>query len=147
MKISKWPIDVEELNKGDVIPSSRIEEITGERCGSDAYQFGKMRLAAFIEVEREQCGNPVVVKHEQDGLRILTDDEAVDYTEKRFKEALRAAGRAHYRQSAYIDSETLSGGAREKHERNIIVNSRILQAMRQARVGGERRRQMLKESC
>lgn len=143
MKLNKWPLDVEELNKGDVLPVERIEEITGEVRGTNGFQFAKMRIASFIEMEREHQGIPVVIKHEGETLRVLTDEEAAIYTETRFHDALRSAGRSHYRQSAYIDTEQLTNGTREKHEWHILVNSRILQAVRKARLEGTQKHKLL----
>lgn len=132
--LEKWPIDIGNLSKGDSISPEEIEKIAGSPQGTSGFAFAKLRLKNMIEAERFQSGAPLVVKHEANGLRVLTDQEAAEYTDKKVHDSLRQAAQNYFRQTAMVDAECLTAQERSKHERATLVNSRLLQALQVERV-------------
>lgn len=128
----KYPFDFDALDKGDVIPAERIEEITGHKRQEAAYGIALMALQSQVQSELLLRGRPVVVRCDKGALRILTDPEAADHTAKLFAQRKRQLVRAHGYgmrvQVANLDEQT-----RLSHERNIVVQGAQLAAMHDAR--------------
>lgn len=128
----KYPFDYDALNKGDVIPAERIEEITGYKRHETAYGVALMGLQSQIRNELEQRGRPVNVQCEKGSLRILTDPESVEYTANLFSQRKRQLMRAH-RYGLSVQVSNLDEQQRLSHERNIVVQGAQLAAMHDAR--------------
>ena len=128
----KYPFDFDALDKGDVIPAERIEEITGHKRQEAAYAIKLMALQSQVQTELIQRGRDVVVRCDKGALRILTDPEAVDYTAKLFQQRKRQLVRAHG-YGMRVSVGNLDDEQRLSHERNIVVQGAQLAAMHDAR--------------
>ena len=129
---SKHPFDFDLLNKGDVIPAEQVESLTGLKREESQFNIELMGLQQRIQDELLIRGKPVVVRCDKGSLRILTDEEAVDYTQKLFEQRRRQLGRAHG-YAMRIEVSNLGDDMRISHERNIVVQGAQLAAMRDAK--------------
>jgi hypothetical protein len=121
---ARTPIDTDRLAKGDTVSVSEIERITSTVRGTDGYALAAMALCQFIQKAK---GNAVTVRVDGGSIRLLTDEEAVDYNERQFASSIGRAGRAHYRQMG-VDTSNLASESRAAHERSVLVNGKVLMA-------------------
>lgn len=126
---TEYPLATDALAKGSYVPAEDIEAAFGVQRHLARYQLVLMRAAEYIEGRFADRGEVVFVVQEKGGLRVLTDEEAPAYAEKRFREGMRAAGRAHARQLA-ADRSRMSDAVRVQHDRALEVHGRMLAAMR-----------------
>ena len=117
MGVRVVPIDVQKLDKGSFVSPDYIESTTGLKRGTKEYQLRLLSIRAYIE---------------DDGLRLLTDPEAVEYTaamhEQRVRQLIKTS--VHTRE---IDVMKLDEGQRKQHERSMIKQGMTVQAIRKVR--------------
>lgn len=126
---SRYPFDFDALKKGDSFTPEFLEDITGEKRQTSRYAFKVLALQQQIADELEARGRPVVVATVKECLRILTDEEAGPYLEKRFNQA-QAALRRSFRRELLVDTSKLTPEQREKLQRNQQVHGAIVAAQR-----------------
>lgn len=80
-----YPMDFLALAKGDYIDPEKCQKITRKQAGTCPYQLALLGLAKRIEKEMAALGEPVTVKQEGAGLRILTDLESSEYNMKQMR--------------------------------------------------------------
>ena len=115
MKTEIHPIDVRTLNKGDMISSDTLEDITGHEAGSEKFAFGVLSLRKFIEDGLRKIGKPATLKLSKNALFILTDTEAVYHNSNRQDIAIRHIRKSH-RQLTEVDRSKLTDVSRLEHD-------------------------------
>lgn len=120
-------IDVWKLAKGDYVSPEFLEGLTGFLRYTQDYSLAVMGIRDDLERRLKAIGNPVTIKQEDKGLRLLTDSEAAEYNAQRGDTLLRQMGRAHERNLA-VDSNNLSTEEDRQHLRNLQVQGTILSA-------------------
>jgi hypothetical protein len=125
--VTRHPIDYDLLNKGDVIPVNRVEEIVGVKRAAKEYAFRLLRLKGRIEHELAERGKVWTLSTDHGDLRILTDSEASTYNEVESAHARRKERRCFARQAA-VDVSKLSEDERPAHERRVYVQGKYIQA-------------------
>lgn len=123
----KHPIDVNALSKGELLNHDTLEKATGKKRDTQEYAFAVMGLQHNIN-----SNTLMTAKITPDGLRILTDSEASEYNHGQFRQALGRTVRRHGK-SLQVDASQLSPEEQKKHERQLINQSRIVQAISTAR--------------
>jgi hypothetical protein len=129
----RYGIDLNHIEKGQVITTGQLEAITGHTPNSDEYRFAVMDIATWINrvtvVTAKACGDG--------SIRILTDVEAVDHNHEEHRNALRRAVR-RYRKSQQVDVANLTRVERDKYDRCLLMQSRhatgIMQTEKQLRI-------------
>lgn len=129
---SRWPIDYDSLNKGDIIPVERCEEITGKRQGDSRYDLALLDLKDRIQGELHDRDKFWTLRTEKGAIKVLTDAEAYTYNHAEQVRARSAQVRRFALQSA-VDVDKLSPDQRKEHERNVEVDGKYLQAMQGVR--------------
>jgi hypothetical protein len=134
MEAKIYPLDYDTLNKGDLITREQVEDITGARFGTPAYEFKRMGLKADIERALWRRGKVWTVTAEgcNGGLTILADADAVEYNMRDFERARSRQVVAHYRAMG-VDVTQLTDEQRARHERNITLQASEIQAAKTAR--------------
>jgi hypothetical protein len=127
---SIYPIDVETLQKGQMITPQQVEHITGEIRGTNAYALKAMALAKDIERDRAMMGLPVVARARKLGIYIFPDAEASDYLHSEQKRARAKMGRDLRQQKTAVDRSALNEEQAKWHDHSILCNSRVYQVMR-----------------
>jgi len=123
-----YPIDVQALSKGDVIPVERIENITGETRGTPAFALATLGLRVRIENELRDIGTPMCLRGFQgESLKVLTDEEASAYKDLRAKSHLRGLARS-VRDLQEVDRSRINKAGQDEHDRRLFVHGRTLQA-------------------
>lgn len=107
-RLSKYPIDIESINKGDYIPKEIVEQITNEKVGTKEFEFARLQLGQNIEkLFKFNRDMVVVLKYRKDGIQILTDIEAMHELEERNENSVRQIRKQAY-QIANVDSSKFS---------------------------------------
>lgn len=124
MNVSKYPLDFDSLNKGDVVENGVIENFSGARNGTSKFGIAKMVLAKKIEDHLERRGMIVTVKSIRQGLHILTDIEASEYNADSTKQAIRRMGRCLARISGVDRSEfSIDQNLRHDHRVSTVASA------------------------
>ena len=132
VKTRRYPFDYDAINKGDFLTVQALEEITGFMSGTDSYRFKLLALREDIMRAKEAMGDPVVVKGDQHGLRVLTDSEAVPYLWQQSEQSLQRRWRV-LRQMGYVEVTNLTNDEARAHERSATLLTLSLMADRKAR--------------
>lgn len=130
----RYPINIDELRKGQVITTDELTRIIGRRPEQDQHkwQWSLLALQGFIHDK-----TTLTVKIVPEGMRVLTDSEAAIYNHRRGAQALRAFMR-RYERNGMVDETALSEEERKIHASNLLNQSRyasaILQTTRSIRI-------------
>ena len=124
--LSKYPLDLNQLTKGQLIDIPTLEAITSHRHGTTAFQFAVLAL-----MDRINHRTTMTAKTTPEGLRILTDSEASEYNNRRFGINMGAMIRRHGK-SLQVDACVLSSDEQRQHERRVLGQSRYVSAIASA---------------
>lgn len=128
----RFPVDYDSLAKGDYIAHERIEEITGEVVGSEAYSLACLTLAQAISRELWLRGKQWTVIGRDHGIAVLTDVEASEYNGRRFEQGCAVMARSNVRMAA-VDAGAFTEGQRRKHDQALVFQGASLAALQAAR--------------
>ena len=131
-ELKQWPMDFDALQKGDVISVADVEQMTGKRRGTDEYRFALMNLKDMICGYLESKERMWTVSTEGDRINILTDTEAVKYTESWYESGRKRMRRMHSLAMG-VDTAQLTTTLRDAHYRNIQVHGFEISAMKKSR--------------
>ena len=128
--LSRYPLNFDALKRGDSLSASECEKILAIGQSDDRYWKKLLRLKTEIEEHFEERGDLSIVATTRDnGIQILTEEEASPYLQKRDKEGRGIMKRA-IAKGALIDRSKLLDATREQHDRWLIVATHRLQMMR-----------------
>ena len=130
-KANPWPFDIDKINKGTFIPAHELEEITGHKCGTQEYSFAILELRDRLHKELKMANKPATVRQMEGGLKVLLDEEAVDYNRSSFRHGARKMRAAHDR-TRDIDQEKLSAEQKAIHSRELQLQGHTLFSIRKA---------------
>lgn len=91
---TRYPIDPDTVAKGDEISVETLTQLSGAERGSQKYQLFAMSLGDWIERQKAERGDHVVVTMRKGALRVLLDHEVPAYTARRWRESLGIQRRA-----------------------------------------------------
>lgn len=91
---TRYPIDPDAVTKGDEISVETLTKLSGAEGGSQRYQLFALALGNWIERQKAERGEHVVVVMRKGALRILLDREIPAYTAQRWRESLGIQRRA-----------------------------------------------------
>ncbi|MFY9345544.1 MAG: hypothetical protein WAT39_23845 [Planctomycetota bacterium] len=127
-----FPLDFDALNRGDIIPAERIEEIYAVSRTHTNFRFAAMNLAESIEAHfRTVKADELIVKHDGDSLRLLTHPEQSIEAQRRAASMVRGFGRALMKAAA-VDQGMLDSHDRDRHARFVAVTAFRYQQLRKA---------------
>jgi hypothetical protein len=133
MEATRYPMDFEALQKGDVISSATIERITTVNPRDyRAWQIAVLNLQSIVTRELRKLDRDWVVCQKGNDLRILTDLEAKAYNARAQRAAIRKFAVSH-RKNMAVDTSDFTAEERAEHHRQLAIGSRQLVAVRQAR--------------
>lgn len=131
-QVHYYPLDFDALNKGDVVTADRLEQITSEKRGTKDYQFKVMALAQRVETELAERGLSVIAVVRREQIRILTDEEASEHTERLGEHAVKKLHRG-FRKSAAVDTSGFTEEQQADHQRRLLRLGRYVAAIKAAR--------------
>ena len=132
--LTKAVIDYDAINKGDVIPAEALEELFGCDRESKEFAFQQMSLAGELSRELNARGKGVTVCSSGSQIRILSDNEALEYNSKAFRSGLSKMRKSHDR-LMLIDRGNLSVEEQKTHEREVLIQGKTIQAAMSAYKG------------
>lgn len=120
----QYPLDFDALDKGQLLGLEYLEQVTGVSPRNDKeFKLRCLGIKSLIEARR---GFTCQVTY--DGIRILTDEDAAAYNPKRFNGHIRGL-KNRLDLNLEVDRSRLSIETKDRHERNLINQSRIYQAV------------------
>ncbi len=122
-----------DLQKGSIISHNHLESHLGVDRTSRRYGLACLGVADFIKKKLAERGLHVVTRiQEAIGLSILTDEEALVYTQYEFERASRRR-LAQYNKLKKIDRKNLSAASQTNMDTALTVLGRRIQADRSAK--------------
>lgn len=132
MSVKYFPVDFDALNKGDFLDNEQLESILGVLQSHRLFKVKALALAARIEKEMRRRGKPATVTVERDGVLVNPDGKASKHNDRQFRLGARKLSRSHRRQME-VDIRQLEPDEAKRHERSLLVNGAVLQAVRSTR--------------
>ena len=132
--VTRFPLDAEALEKGDVITVSALERILKCKEDTKEYAFGLMSLREWIMREKERLGNPVTVSIHGGSLIVHEDESASDYNDKCVESGLNQCKRG-FKRLMQVDADNLTPEALAKHDKRLRRHSLMLQGAKMGRRG------------
>jgi hypothetical protein len=127
---TRWPLDFAALRRGDVLSADAMEAATGRTRDSEDYWRHLLRIKQMVVDYFEEAGDAgVIVTTRDDGLQILTDEEAAIYVQDRARKARKDFAWSVLKGSL-VDRNKLTNETRASLDRWLIVNSFRLQQLR-----------------
>tara|TARA_R100000664_G_C2687302_1_gene92834 strand:+ start:144 stop:638 length:495 start_codon:yes stop_codon:yes gene_type:complete len=110
-------IDWRILKKGDVIPHDHIIDYWNIHYRNKEWddRYSMVTVKGNIEKLREGINQPIILKEVKGNLKVLTDNEAVDYSANQANAGIRKHRRHTRRLFTHIDAENLD----EAKKRNL----------------------------
>lgn len=124
------PIDIDNLNKGDVISLQEIQKVIGIDPDDDqrAFDLARLALMAKIDTDLQRIGKQFTVAQVKGEIKVLTDEEASVYNSKRLGNAIRTMQKAHIKISS-VETGDFDDELKGKHERRVYVSSKFMQSV------------------
>ena len=131
-----------DLQKGETIPSNKVEEMFDilfnkvdvmSPESEQAINFKLVRVKEWLQEARALLNKPIVIRQIKGNLYVLTDDEAVDYLNKRAFAGLNQHRKNTKRMFTRIDTANLSGYQKTQLETNQARHAFISSAADGAR--------------
>ncbi len=134
METNRYPIDFEALEKGDIIPLEKLEQITQAKKGTETFAFGALQLAASIMKAKDDMNEPVTVKYNKGTLVVLEDLEASYYNDNVVTRGIRKIARG-FKRMLSVDTKEFDTDQKDLHYRKLETNGKYLQAIKLIRKG------------
>ena len=131
-----------DLQKGETIPSSKVEEMFDilfnkvdvmSPESDQAINFKLVRVKDWLQEARALLNKPIVIRQVKGNLYVLTDDEAVEYLNKRAFAGLNQHRTNTMRMFTRIDTAKLSNYQKTQLETNQARHAFISSASDGAR--------------
>jgi len=130
-ELNDYGINLHKLEKGDVITTGQIELITNsDRNKTKDFGLKVLAVKVLIDLLSSNIGNEFTFKIHRNTIRVLTDSEANDCNDKRFKLGLRQANRSHYKLSC-VDQNNLTENENKTYTRRLYVTDKITEMLKE----------------
>ena len=128
-----FDIDLETIEPGSVLEMHACEKLFGysREDNPTKYQFDLMRLADYIHRELIKHDRVLTVICDGSDVRVLTHQQASDYNQQHFQNAIKKMRKCHRRLIA-VNTAELDAARVIHHDKSIVRQSRILQMIRSA---------------
>ena len=133
-----FDIDVSSIEPGSVLEMSDCEKLFGyaREQNPTKYQFDLMRLADWIYKQLTKDDKTMTVICDGSDIRILTHQQASDYNQQHFHNAIKKMRKCHRRLIA-VDITELDAAKVTLHDKSIVRQSRILQTIKSISRGAD----------
>jgi hypothetical protein len=126
-----------QLQKGDVIPAEKVDEMWMVLYGTTRKKddrFVLQSIKEWLEAARASIGDQLVFKQEQGNLVVLTDEQAVNYLNGQALAGLRKHRSNTRRMFTAIDEDQL-----DKHSKDQLAVNQARHALIASAADGARR--------
>jgi hypothetical protein len=126
-----FDINLETIELGSVLEMETCEKLFGYLRKDDPvkYQFDLMRLADYIYRESVRRGRVFTIICDKSDIRVLTHQQASDYNQQHYQNAIKKMRKCHRRLVA-VNTAELDAEKVQNHDKSIIRQSRILQMIK-----------------
>ena len=124
----RFPVDYDQVEKGDRIERKRLAEIVRERPGTCAFQYKVARFMDELQTRLRERGKEYTLRYCRGDVLILTDADASQRNRHRFRKHCRGIVKAHRRLCA-VDASGFVGDDLKLHDRAVAIQGRTLAAM------------------
>jgi hypothetical protein len=133
-----FEIELTGIEPGSVLAMSECERLFGytRETNPVKYQFDLMRLADYVGKELAKIGLVYTVVCDGSDVRVLTHEQASDYNQQHFSNAIKKMRKCHKRLMA-VDTRELEAERIKMHDKSIVRQSRILQTIKSISRGSE----------
>jgi hypothetical protein len=100
-------IDIDNINKGSIITAETLTQIFGTTPEYRLYKTEQRRFVRWVGKQLRARGKPAIVRRYRDEVRVLTDSEAIDYSNRCFNKCVRSMLDI-FRSGCAVDVEELS---------------------------------------
>ena len=128
VKLERYPIDPNEVEKGTVISAATLEKATGVKRTSRRYQLKLLALCKWIERQKYASGSPMRARIDGDTIRVMEDNEASEYAGARHRAHVRAMLR-EFVHMQMVDENNLTDGEVRDHRKRTEIAGRYTQAV------------------
>ena len=125
-----YPMDVSTLAKGMTIDAKTCCDITGSTPESRNHGLRLVGLCETIMRLAEDSGRALPCRIVGDAIEIMDDETAAKYYASQFLAGIRQCGRAHRRQTHYVDRAQLCTESQAKYDRSTALQAMITQSNR-----------------
>lgn len=126
----QWPFDLSALRRGDSVSVDRIEKALGVKRTNPDYWRKLLQVKQLVVDYFEEEGDAgVIVTTCDEGLQILTDEQAATYVQQRATKAKKDFAWSVVKGSL-VDRTKISAETRESLDRWLLKESFRLQQMR-----------------
>lgn len=120
--MSEYPLRTDHLQKGSRISAEEIEHAFSVKIGTDDYRLALLRARKYIEWKLAERGQEIVVRTRRNDLVILTDEEAMPFTDREFSNTMRKLARTLRKQQDIDRAKVVNVELVRKHDRKLVVN-------------------------
>lgn len=124
-------IDVDDIEKGMVIPDATMRRILGEFEDEDDYRLARLEFRGRLSKALESAGKLFTLRFVRDDLHVLNDAAASKHNRRTFKNKRRGMSRSNRLLEA-VDTRNLSADQRVEHDRGLLYQGAILSAVDRA---------------
>ena len=121
-------INVDVLERGQYISPAEICKAYAVEMGGTKYSFAVLGICGYIEQRSAADDDPMIVKGENYGIRILAHEEAVDYVWTLFKSRIAGLRRDDRRFSSISTGGLDSERKREYEHRAHVIRTTTIMA-------------------
>jgi len=126
--LTRYPIDPDKVEKGMVITADEIEKALGVKRTEKDYPLRLLAFGKWLEMQKYNKGEPVRTKIEGDSVRVLVDNEASAYAERRFGQHIKGCLR-EFQHLSMVNTKALTDPERREHQRRIEKTGKFTQAL------------------
>lgn len=117
MTADRFPLDFDQLHRGDYLPPEVVEKAVLTDRGDANYRIKVLGLREQMRRHfREVHGDVVTIVSERDGLRILTHSEQSDYAPERERRAISQIITAQIEARAVDVTQLVDDDQRKRHD-------------------------------
>ena len=127
--VSRYPIDPELLQSGDVITGEEISQRTGLEVGTTDLQLRMLAIMGAANTHFVETGKPLLARITKGNVVIESGNQMVDTGEMRMRRALALIGRTTEAMSR-VDRRELDDTHARVLDRTLYVGSRLMQGAR-----------------
>lgn len=117
--------------RGTYVSCEQLEQALEIKRTDVTYALHLMRIKTAFHAATAAAGDRKMMKIEGGGLRVLTDPEAVEYTDTRYSTALHQAVAIHERGKATVRVDELSEEERARYDHQSSIRDRQTRAIRE----------------
>lgn len=121
----RFPIDVDALKKGDVIPREKVEECVKAVYGTEDFRFKLLSFCGWLDTQLLHRQMDVSIRTRRGAVEILRDVDATEYDHQKQMMFFKRSKRAFDKLCA-VDIGELPKATRDIHEKRLLLGGLLI---------------------